>query len=61
MLKAKRKEAGLSRSKLMELTGVPVRTIQNWETSGIEHATVGAAIKVARVLGCSIEDLLSRD
>lgn len=61
MLKTKRKEAGLSRPKLMELTGVPVRTIQNWETVGIEHATVGAAVKVAHVLGCTIEDLLSED
>lgn len=58
MLKDARIEEGLTQRKLAELSGVPRRTIQNWEESGFESATVKNAVKVARALGRSIEELL---
>lgn len=57
MLKEKRAEKGLSQRKLAELSGVPYRTIENWEQRGIDHATVGNLRKVARALGCTVGDL----
>ena len=58
MLSDARREKGLTQRRLAELSGVPRRTIQNWEESGFENATVRNAIRVARVLGKSIEELL---
>lgn len=57
MLKEKRKEAGLTQKQLAELSGVPLRTIQNWE----DHVTEPLARplkRVAGVLGCKVDDLL---
>ncbi len=58
MLSEIRKEEGLTQRRLAELSGVPRRTIQNWEESGFGNATVRNAVKVARALGRSIEELL---
>lgn len=58
MLKEKRKESGLSQRKLSEKSGIPLRTIQNWEGGGIKCAVVGTLKKVADVLGCRVDDLL---
>ncbi|TNU89007.1 helix-turn-helix transcriptional regulator [Eggerthella lenta] len=58
MLKEKRKQAKLSQPKLSKESDVPLRTIQNWEKRGIEHATVGSLKRVCDVLGCKIDDLL---
>lgn len=58
MLSEIRKEEGLTQRQLAELSGVPRRTIQNWEESGFENAAVKNAVRVARVLGRSIEELL---
>ena len=51
MLKEKRQEAKLSQRRLSELSGVPKRTIQDWERKGVDHATVGNLKKVTGVLG----------
>ena len=59
MLKTIREEAKLTQRELAAKAGVHWRSIQVWEKLGIEHAKVDGAIKIARVLGCSIEDLLS--
>ena len=58
MLKDARIEEGLTQRRLAELSGVPRRTIQNWEESGFDNATVKNAVRVSRVLGRSIEELL---
>lgn len=58
MLKDARIEKGLTQRQLAELSGVPRRTIQNWEESGFGNATVKNAVRVARALGKSIEELL---
>lgn len=58
MLKKKRREVGLSQRELSERSGVPLRTIQNWETGGIDRGIVGSLKRVADVLGCKIDDLL---
>lgn len=58
MLKEKRQEAKLSQRRLSELSGVPKRTIQDWERKGVDYATVGNLKKVTGVLGCRIDDLL---
>ena len=55
-----RKTAGLSREKLAAEAGVPLRTIEMYEKreKDINKAQVLVAIKIARALGCSVEDLL---
>lgn len=58
MLKEKRKEMRLTQKELSKISGVPLRTIENWEQIGVDHATVGNLKKVARALGCSIGELV---
>lgn len=58
MLKEKRKEKGFTQKGLAEASGLPFRTIQNWEQLGIDHATVGNLKKVAKALGCKPGDLI---
>jgi len=55
-----RKTAGLSQAKLASEAGVPLRTIQMYEQreKDINKAQVNIAIKLARALGCSVEDLI---
>lgn len=60
MLKRKRTEAGLTLKELSERSGVPVRTLQNWELGGIGQASVGNALKVARALGVTLDELAGR-
>ena len=57
MLKEKRREAGLTVKALSELSGVPARTIQNWESDGVGHASVENLLKVARALGVTLDEL----
>lgn len=58
MLSEIRKEEGLTQQQLAEISGVPRRTIQNWERTGVENAAVGSVVKVARALNRPIEELL---
>lgn len=58
MLKEKRKEMKLTQKELSKVSGVPLRTIENWERLGVDHATVGNLRKVARALGCKTGDLI---
>ena len=58
-MKEKRKDAGLTQRMLAELTGFPERNIQYWESKGAEVVPAGKLVRVARVLGCSVEELLS--
>ncbi len=57
---ARRRMAGLSQAELASAAGVGKRSIQMYEqrVNDINRAQVGAVARMARVLGCSIEDLL---
>jgi DNA-binding XRE family transcriptional regulator len=59
-LKRQRKLAGLTQKQLAEHTGVKIRMIQAYEQNDqdISKAEVSTVLKLARCLGCSIEDLI---
>ena len=59
-LKKFRKLAGLTQSQLSEETGIPVKTIQQYEQGrkDINKAQAEYVIKLAQVLCCSPMDLL---
>ena len=57
-LRAARAAKGLSQQALAKAAGVHKRNVQEWEKKGIEHAVVENALKVAKALGCTIDDLL---
>ena len=61
VLKEKRKEAGLTQRELSELSGVPRRTLQDWEAHGAAKADAGRLARVARALGCAMEELLRKE
>lgn len=58
MLKKKRMESGLTQQRLADLSGVPRRTIQDWERFGADRAVLGKIKKVADALGCKVDDLM---
>lgn len=59
-LQACRKRAGLSQSELAAVSGVPVRTIQQYEQrqKNINHARACQVAALAHALCCQVEDLL---
>lgn len=59
-LKKMRLNAGLSQSQLAEQSGVPVRTIQQYEQrqKNINNAKVDYLVKISRALHCDIEMLI---
>ena len=59
-LKRIRKISGLSHKELAELSGVPLRQIQLFEQRqrDINHTRAIDVVKMSRVLGCKVEDLL---
>lgn len=59
-LKRIRTNAGMSQSKLAKLADVKLRNIQMYEQrhNDINKAQVDILIRISKVLGCSIEDLL---
>ncbi len=61
-LKQMRRKAGLSQSKLAELSGVPVRTIQQYEQrqKNINKAQAEYLVMLAQALCCRIEELLEK-
>lgn len=62
-LKRIRKEAGMSQGRLAEASGVNVRMIQYYE-QGFKDINGAAALtvyKLARALGCSMEDLVETE
>ena len=61
-LKIKRIELGVSQSKLADLTGIPVRTIQQYEQrqKNINKAQAQYLVALARALYCNVEDLIER-
>ena len=59
-LKTARVIAGLSQSELAEISGVSVRTIQQYEQrqKSINRAKAETLLRLARVLCCDMEDLM---
>ena len=58
-LKDIRHQNKLQQKKLAELSGVSLRTIQNWESGIRRPSNVEAVAKVAQVLHVSVSDLLN--
>ena len=54
-------EMGMTRVTLARLSGVPIRTLENWSKRAIKSPNVYQFYRVARVLGCTVEDLLEPD
>lgn len=61
-LKRYRSLFGLSQRELAERTGIPVRTIQQYEQrqKNINKAQVEYVIRLSKTLHCSVEDLMER-
>lgn len=61
-LKLYRAKAGLSQSRLAELSGVNVRMIQYYEQGAkdINKAQADTILTLAKVLNCNMEDLLEK-
>lgn len=57
-VREKRLEKGLTHSQLAEKSGVPSRTIQDWEYGAKPPTNVYQIYKVAKALGCTIEELI---
>ena len=60
-LKIMRTGAGLSQRQLSELSGVNLRTIQDYESKGgqvIDKASLRTLLNLAKALGCNIKDIL---
>lgn len=60
MLKRLRESRGLSQAELARASGVNVRSIQMYEQqeNDIDKAQAKTVYKLARVIGCDVEDLL---
>lgn len=58
MLKNIRKAKGMTQKDLARKSGCSLRQIIDWEQRGVEHGVVGNVMRVCRVLGCTIDDLL---
>ena len=61
-LKLLRQKAGLSQRELADLSGVPVRTIQQYEQrqKNITKAQAEYLVMLAKVLCCGIEDIMEK-
>ena len=60
-LKIMRTGAGLSQRQLSKLSGVNLRTIQDYEANGgqlVDRANLRTLLNISKVLGCNIKDIL---
>ena len=59
-LQDKRRASGMSQSELARKAEISVRTLQSLEVGArnIDKVSVLTALKLAKALGCSIEDIL---
>ena len=62
-LKLLRKKAGLTQQELAEQSGVPLRTLQQYEQrqKDINKAQAGYLVMLAKVLCCRMEDILEKN
>lgn len=58
-IQERRTAAGMSRSELARQSGVPLRTLEDWEHRKYIPTNVYQLAKVAKVLSCHIEDLIT--
>lgn len=58
-----RKRAGLSQAQLAEKVDISHRTLQDYEQNRkpLEKAAAITVLRMARILGCSVEDLIEED
>ena len=61
-LKTIRENRGISQAELAKLSGVKLRSIQMYEqrNKNINKASVDTVYSLAKVLGCTMEDLIER-
>lgn len=59
MLRERRIAAGYTVKQLAALTGIPYRTIENWEKYGVERGTFGSVVKLADFLELWAEQLIT--
>lgn len=61
-LKLKRRQAGLSQMQLAKLSGIPLRTIQQYEQrqKDINKAQVGYLLQLSKTLCCEVECLVEK-
>lgn len=57
-IKEQREAAGMTRVELARESGVPLRTLEEWEAGRRLPRDVYQLAKVARALYCAIEDLI---
>ena len=62
-IKAKRKELNISQSELAELTGIKLRTLQEYEQNrrDVKQASAESVYEISKALGIRIEDVLERE
>ncbi|MDO4495893.1 MAG: helix-turn-helix transcriptional regulator [Clostridiaceae bacterium] len=60
-IQERRTAAGISRSELSRKSGVPLRTLEEWEAERRIPRDVYQLAKVAKALNCKIEDLIVLD
>lgn len=62
-MKEIRKRLGMTQQYLAAGTGIPVRTIQKYESGqySIKNMTVGKAVLIAKALNVSVEQLLEEN
>lgn len=60
-IKQLRQNLNMSRAELSKQSGVPARTIDDWENGRRKPRDVYQLKKIADVLGCYIEDLIDWD
>lgn len=61
VLKERRLAAGMTRKQLSEAAGVPLRSIETWESGRFGGAHLESAVKVADALELYVEQLLTYD
>ena len=59
-LKKRRKDKGLTQSQLSKITGINISQINRWET-GLSQPVLDGAIKLAKALHVSIDELVFDD
>lgn len=57
-LQRMREAQGYSRAAFARATGIPLRTLENWDSRIRLPRDVYQLLKAARVLGCHIEDII---
>lgn len=57
-LQRTREAQGYSRAAFARATGIPLRTLENWDSRIRIPRDVYQLLKAARVLGCHIEDII---